>query len=419
MLCYALVIRSLKTKSRHVILRKHFNHVKQSIWLDTLPKVMDVAFPPGLRQLCKWDRSDFYVVFPNGSEIWIGGLDDKDRVDKILGKEYSTIFFNECSEISYESMCVALTRLSERTGLSNKAFFDCNPPKRAHWTYKLWHEYLNPSTGDQVDKDDYLSILMNPDDNRENIADGYIENTLDKLPPHLRDRFRFGVYGYDDRDIFKPDWVMPSDRIPSQDDIAAVFSFCDPAITEKERAREHSCESAIVTMGLCYDGMIHEIETLHGMWSYKELKETCKSVCDRYKSWKEFFFGVEDVAFQKALGSDLEELGVRVDYLRPDTDKVRRAISITDVMESGKVKVNSLALRRQLLEFPGEKLKDLVDAFVYSLKLYKIYAKDQYTKPKDIYKGLDGVSKDFWKAHFDSLNGKKSGGIVELFKNNF
>ena len=89
-----LVIRALKTKSRHLVLRLHFNHVKTSVWKDTLPKVIALVCPdfPAV-----FNNSDFYVQFPNGSEIWIGGLDDKDRADKILGTEYSTIFFNECS----------------------------------------------------------------------------------------------------------------------------------------------------------------------------------------------------------------------------------------------------------------------------------------------------------------------------------
>jgi hypothetical protein len=33
-----------------------------------------------------------------GSELWFGGLDDKQRVEKILGNEYiQTSSFNECS----------------------------------------------------------------------------------------------------------------------------------------------------------------------------------------------------------------------------------------------------------------------------------------------------------------------------------
>jgi hypothetical protein len=37
------------------------------------------------------------IRFFNGSEIWIGGLGDREQADKILGHEYNTIYFNEIS----------------------------------------------------------------------------------------------------------------------------------------------------------------------------------------------------------------------------------------------------------------------------------------------------------------------------------
>ena len=122
MLLYAIIVRALKHKSRHLVLRLHFNHVKTSVWHDTLPKVIELACP---HLSVKWNRSDYYVEFPNGSEIWIGGLDDKSRTEKVLGTEYSTIFFNECSQLTYDSTQTALSRLAENSGLVNKAYYDC------------------------------------------------------------------------------------------------------------------------------------------------------------------------------------------------------------------------------------------------------------------------------------------------------
>ena len=61
----------------------------------------------------KEHRTDGYFSLRNSSEIWIGGLDDQERVEKILGREYATIFLNECSQIPYASVLVALTRLAQ------------------------------------------------------------------------------------------------------------------------------------------------------------------------------------------------------------------------------------------------------------------------------------------------------------------
>ena len=65
---------------------------------------------------CKQHRTEGYFSLKNSSEIWIGGLDDQERVEKILGKEYATIFLNECSQIPYSSVLIALTRLAQVAG---------------------------------------------------------------------------------------------------------------------------------------------------------------------------------------------------------------------------------------------------------------------------------------------------------------
>ena len=41
---------------------------------------------PGLYERCKFDKTDLIVSLPNESEVWFAGLDDQDRVEKILGE---------------------------------------------------------------------------------------------------------------------------------------------------------------------------------------------------------------------------------------------------------------------------------------------------------------------------------------------
>jgi PBSX family phage terminase large subunit len=190
----SLIIRASKEKSRHAILRLNFNHIKTSIWLDTLPKVLKVSFP---ELAVDWNKSDFYITLPNGSEIWCAGLDDEKRVEKILGKEYSTLYFNECSQIPYKSIQVALTRLAEKNNLKKKAYYDQNPPSKKHWSYWLFQKHLDPVDNVPVDLNKYSSILMNPKDNLENIDPEYITEILDNLPESQRKRFKEGEFTED------------------------------------------------------------------------------------------------------------------------------------------------------------------------------------------------------------------------------
>ena len=188
---YSIFVRACKYKSRHVILRYKFNHAKTSLWLDTIPKVLRTCFPS---LSYEFKNSDYYVLLPNGSEVWIAGLDDAARVEKILGKEYSTIYFNESSQIPWKSIQIALTRLAEKNDLRKKAYFDMNPPTKKHWSYWLFEKGLNPDTLEPVETEKYGKILMNPMDNLENIDSEYVTEILDKLSPDEKKRFRDGEF---------------------------------------------------------------------------------------------------------------------------------------------------------------------------------------------------------------------------------
>jgi PBSX family phage terminase large subunit len=191
----SVIIRAAKNRSRHCILRLNFNHIKTSIWADTLPKVLKISFPD---LKVEWNKTDYYITLPNGSEIWVAGLDDEKRVEKILGKEFSTLYFNECSQIPYKSIQVALTRLAEKNELTKKAYFDMNPPSKKHWSYWLFVKHLDPIDNVPVDPDKYASILMNPKDNLDNIDSEYITEILDNLPEAQRKRFKDGEFSSDD-----------------------------------------------------------------------------------------------------------------------------------------------------------------------------------------------------------------------------
>ncbi|MFA7279596.1 MAG: phage terminase large subunit [Sterolibacterium sp.] len=197
-----VVFRALKAPgSRHAILRFRFNHVKASIVLDTFPKVMQLAFP-GVQY--EMDKTDWYARLPGDSQIWFGGLDDKERTEKILGQEYATLYLNECSQIPQGSRDMAATRLAQRvevklegrpvTILKPRMYYDCNPPSKAHWTYKMFVQKVDPESKMPLANPlDYVCMQMNPQDNAENLAGDYL-STLSALSPRLRKRFMDGEF---------------------------------------------------------------------------------------------------------------------------------------------------------------------------------------------------------------------------------
>jgi len=248
LLVRAVCIRALKAAgSRHAIFRLHNNAIRQSIWLETLPKVLRLCFP-GLK--VQFKERDGYVLFPNGSEIWICGLDDKDRVDKILGKEFCTIYYNECSQIPFSSVQVSLTRLAQRIdGLINKVYYDLNPSGTFHYTYRLFIEHKQVDSLEPLSNpEDYAFMYINPYDNVENLADGYITGVLEKMPAAYRQRFLEGKYVTQldgalwSLDTLEQSRISPTD-IP---DLVRIVIPIDPSGT----AGEHDINSDAVGIGV-------------------------------------------------------------------------------------------------------------------------------------------------------------------------
>lgn len=186
-----IVIRAAAVKSRHLVARHHFNHIKQSIVYDTFPKVMTLCFPGVPYHV---NKTDWFAELSNGSQIWFMGLDDKERVEKILGNEYSTIFLNEVSEITWMAAEIVMTRLAENVGLDLKMLFDCNPPSIKHWIYSIFFEGLLPGTKEPLRNPHlYGKMQINPPDNLANLTPEFIE-ILKSLPRAARARFFAGEF---------------------------------------------------------------------------------------------------------------------------------------------------------------------------------------------------------------------------------
>jgi len=206
LLTSAMVIRAMKAPgSRHAIFRHRFNHLKASIGQDTFPKVMQCRFPGVPYHI---DRSD-WVIKVGGSEIWLLGLDDKDRTEKILGQEFATLYFNECSQIAYSAVLMARTRLAQKTTLVPRAYYDCNPPGSKHWTSLIFVGKKDPASKPMgaplPNPDNFIATVMNPEGNAENLPPETLEE-LRNLPERQRNRFYLGKFTTDlDNALWTPE----------------------------------------------------------------------------------------------------------------------------------------------------------------------------------------------------------------------
>ena len=271
---FLMLFRGLKKKSRHAVLRFHFSDVKKSVIKETLP---DVAELMGLQY--KLNQQDWYVILPNGSEIWFGGIDEGRGLDRILGKEYSTIWFNEASEISYDAYTTALTRLAQKSGLKNRVFIDENPPKKTHWTYKLFFSKLDPSDKSTLIKnpEDYGYIQMNPGDNLQNISEDYVQ-MLESLPKDKRKRFLEGEFADEEKGALFSEGNFNKNRLIKHPELKEVVVSIDPATT----VTENSDETGITVEGKGFDNRGYLLEDRSGKYTPKEWAEIGVKL---YKKW--------------------------------------------------------------------------------------------------------------------------------------
>ena len=221
-LVIVIIYRAVRYRgSRHLICRLRTKDARSSVLHETLiPWLVKIVGAKRFRLVVH----EGYVRLWNGSEIWIGGLGDREQVDKILGHEYNTIYFNEVSQISYAAVNVAYSRLAMNVeGCRNLFLYDCNPASPMHWAYKVFIRKIEPRTDTPLIKPElYVSMLLNPRDNEENLASDYIEDILDTMPEKQRARFRDGLWVKAEGVVYEK---FTEDMILSVEDMPAQFDF--------------------------------------------------------------------------------------------------------------------------------------------------------------------------------------------------
>lgn len=392
LLCRAIVQRAINAPgSRHAIWRFRFNHAKTSIWSDTLPKVFKLCFPT---MRAHFNKTDFYVEMPNGSQIWIGGLDDKERVEKVLGQEYVTLYFNESSQIAWGSIETAMSRLAQkielapeiaketsRTHLPLKAYFDCNPPSKLHWSFQLFREKRKPGTKEAISNpDDYAEMQINPDDNRDNLPEKYFD-ILDNMSAAKRLRFKQGewasevngaLWTLDNRTAEDGRAIPGLDalRVSAPPEMRRVVVAVDPSGTKGDGGGD---DVGIVAAGLGIDGDAYVLQDATcnlspDGWARRVGEVYSLHSADRIVAEKNFGGAMVEAVIKSS------DKRLPVKMVTASRGKVARAEPVAALYEQGKVHhVGDLPdLEDQLCNFTaggyvGEGSPDRADALVWAL----------------------------------------------------
>lgn len=180
--------------------------------------------------------------------------------------------------------------------------------------------------------------------------------------------------------MVKEDWIrkVPIPLIEGRDEngnpkrLVDAYGAIDPAISEKQTA-DYSAVATALRQG--ETGRIIIADVTRGHYSFTE---QIRLIMRKHGDWKYQLFGIETVAYQRALKQELDRLGavdncyVPTTEMRPDTDKVRRFMSILPFIENGTVAFSETLPREfydELMAFPNGDHDDMVDAVVYAVQI--------------------------------------------------
>jgi hypothetical protein len=377
----AIVVRALKAAgSRHAVLRFRFNAVKASIVYDTFPKVMELCFPDMRAEL---NKSDWFAKFPNGSEVWFGGLDDKERTEKILGQEYVTLFLNECSQIPWASRNIAVTRLAQKAvsviegrppvPLPLKMYYDENPPDKGHWTYRYFVQRVDPETRQTLSRpDDVAAFRINPEDNEANLPAGYMD-TLRGLSSRMQRRFLYGEFREANPSALFPQEHLDKWRVIDKElpDMVRIVVAVDPSGADADNPDADAI--GIIVAGLGTDGNAYVLEDLTVKASPAVWGKVATSAFERHEA--------DTIVGEVNYGGAMVKAVIQAARPRTPFKEVRasrgkavRAEPIAGLCEEGKVRLVGYynPLEDELSGFTtsgyvGEQSPNRADAFVWAI----------------------------------------------------
>lgn len=333
---YTILIRALKApKSKHLIVRQEASSARASIMrgnMATLPTVLRLCFPGVTYEP---NEKYGYITLPNGSEIWVGGLNDDKAMERILGNEYVTIYMNEASECRYSAFTLLRSRLAQVVEdvdgdeVRQRFLVDLNPTTRNHWTYRVWIDGVDPEGDLPLDMEHYGHAVINPFDNMENLSADYLAD-LETLPERARRRFLEGKYV---EDVEQALWQRRMlRRVQDLPDLQRIVVAVDPAVSSEPG----SDETGIVCCGIDRAGIGYVIADASGKYRPEEWARQAIAVFDEY--------GADRIVGEVNQGGDMVESVIRaqranVPYtpVRATRGKYTRAEPVAALYERGKV----------------------------------------------------------------------------------
>jgi len=233
----------------------------------------------------------------NGSDIRFVGLDvvstNASAIDKILSQEYITIIFEEATEIDFEVVELAKSRLAQKIAhISRKMpdgspyyavpkwFCSLNPRSFEDWDYVYFQEHKHPLTDEplteeQIKRMAYMHFHI--DDNIHNVAATYMD-TLRSMSTSGQQRFLIGMHGDNFAgEVFEK---LYWEELPPITEFDKILIYTDPSYKSGPK-NDYKATVAVGRRQGAYwiiDGRAHQCTTAHMILN---VQDTYSAIRDR------------------------------------------------------------------------------------------------------------------------------------------
>ena len=358
------------------IFRQRYNHAITTLVHNTIPQVESKCFP---QLKLRFNSKDGFYPFPGGSKLFVGGLDDKDRTDKILGSEFGTAMINECSQTGYIAFKTLKTRMRQKLppGMLHKIYLDENPPKKGHWSYKVFRQGRDPETNLPLPNlESYSSIQMNPVDNKENLPEKYYYE-LESLTGASRLRFFEGEFGDDTEGaLFSIENFEMNRELGALPEMLRVVVGIDPSGAKDAMDTSHD-EIGIVVVGLGRDGRLYVLEDLSILagpyqWASVAWEAVRRHGASAIVYEKNFGGAMVEQVLKSARPNDID--GIRILDVNASQGKVQRAEPFSALYAQGKIRHAGVFLKLEdeacgftTRGYIGERSPNRMDAAIFAM----------------------------------------------------
>jgi len=229
--------KSWAVRTKAILLGFKYPGIKMLIIRKSYPEIVKNHIEPLMAILygvCKYNKTEKIIYFPNGSQIICGYCKDDTSVDQYQGQEYDVIFFDEATQLKEQWIKKIAASCRGANDFPKRIYYTCNPGGQGHGYIK--RIFIDRKFEINENPDDYVFIQSLVTDNKVLMEkDPEYVRFLENLPPTIREAWLNGRWDVFEGAFFEEFRTSPDPQMCAEHGISVEDAL-------KERVWTHVIE---------------------------------------------------------------------------------------------------------------------------------------------------------------------------------